>query len=320
MSFRDIRGQDSATLFLRRSIESGRISHAYLFAGPSGVGRRLAALDFAKAVNCLDPKAGASCDICGQCRKIDASNHPDVIIFSPAKADASFGIERIRLLEREVGLKPYEGRRKVYILDSADAMTQEAQNALLKTLEEPPSESVLILITESPASLFPTIQSRAQSVRFFPLPPEVVGSILTDLHKVDKDRAGILSRVSSGSVGKALEYNTADFFNIRRRVIGSLSNGAFADQDLDGFSKPELRLILDMVLTWYRDILVTKAFADGSPELVNIDNLQPIREAARRTSFGELNNAIEQVILTGSLLDRNANPKLAMSVLGMRIS
>ncbi|MDD5436620.1 MAG: DNA polymerase III subunit delta' [Candidatus Omnitrophica bacterium] len=319
MSFKDIRGQDSAAEFLKRSVKNNKVSHAYIFAGPSGVGKKFAAINFAKAVNCLDPKDGDPCDSCVQCKKIDASNHPDVLIFSPAKEDASFGIDKIRLLTKQIGMKPYEGLKKVYILDSADSMTQEAQNSLLKTLEEPPPESVLILIAESFTAVFATIRSRAEKVRFFPVADKETLAILTDIHKIDKEKAVILARVSSGSIGKALKYNTDDFFKARKQMIDGLEKGTLADLDFDNLPRSELRFRLDVILTWYRDALVAKAGAQGSSELVNGDRLGPIREFAARSSFEALNNMIEQVILTGSFLDENANPKLAMSVLGMNL-
>ncbi len=336
MSFKDIKGQDNAIEFLKNSIDNDKVSHAYMFIGPAGVGKKATAINFAKALNCLSPKdegpcdpstnSGShpelveGCDVCAQCKKIDASNHPDVLIATPAKEDSSFGIDRIRAVTKDIGLRPYEGRKKVYILDSADSMTQEAQNALLKTLEEPPSESVLILIVENINAIFPTIQSRAKRVRFFPLLPEIIKKILIDSYKLDRDKAEVLSRISSGELGKALKYNDEDFFEKRKRIIDGLKDGALLDSDLDGLSKSELRLALDIMLTWYRDILVTKAGVDGRFALVNVDRLSLIRDEAKRSSFEALNNIINQVILTGSFLEQNVNPKLAMGVLGINLT
>jgi hypothetical protein len=179
---------------------------------------------------------------------------------------------------------------------------------------------VIILIAEKAGALFSTIQSRAKRVNFFPLAPEEIGRILTDRYKLDGKRADLLSRISSGSVDKALRYNEENFFAKRGRIIDGLSSGTLPDADLDGLSKPDLRLVLDVILTWYRDVLVTKAFGLARPRLVNIDKAEAIRDGAKRLSFDGLENMINQVILTGSFLEENINPKLAMGMLGINLA
>ena len=320
MSFKDIKGQDNAVKFLKGSIGSGKISHAYIFIGPSGVGKKLAAVNFAKAVNCLDPKDSDACGVCAQCRKIDASNHPDVSIISPQDEDSSFGIDKVRAVIKDIGLKPFEGRKKVYILDGADSMTQEAQNALLKTMEEPPLSAILILIAQNINAVFSTIQSRAKKVKFFPLTEKEIRAILKDNYKLDNGKAEVLSRISSGELGKALKYNAAGFFERRRRIIDGLTDGTFLDSDFDGLSRSELKLGLDVLLTWYRDILITKAGVAADSAVVNIDRLDLIRHEAKRADLDKLNETINQIILTYSFLDDNINPKLAMAVLGINLA
>jgi len=319
VSFREIEGQDAAIEFLKRSIAGDTVSHAYIFMGPPGVGKKLTAINFAKALNCLDPKDGGPCDLCSRCKKINGANHPDVFLIAPEKEDSSFGIDKIRGIIKDIGLKPYEGRRKVYILEGAGAMTPEAQNSILKTLEEPPSDAVIILIAENLNHILTTIQSRARKVAFFPLGASVVEKILVDSHGVDRERAGILSRISSGLLGKALKYKDEGFFEKRLRIIDGLRNESFFDSDFDGVSKSDLKLCLDVMLTWYRDILVVKAQNESSngPALVNVDRQDAILAESRRLGFDRLNKIIEQIVLTGSFLEQNANPKLAMSVLGI---
>ena len=320
MSFRDIKGQDSAVEFLKSSIKNDKVSHAYMFIGPAGVGKKSTAINFAKALNCLAAKDEEPCDVCVQCKKIDSANHPDVLTFSPPKEDSSFNIESVRAITRDIGMRPYEGRKKVYLLEGADSMRHEAQNALLKTLEEPPSDSVLILIVENVNAILSTIQSRSKRVRFFPLVSEVIEKILIDNYELDKDRARLLSRLSSGELDKALRYNDESFMKKRRHIIDGLKEGVLSDSDLDGLSRSELRLALDIMLTWYRDILVAKAGADTSSALINVDQVSLIRDEAKRSSFEGLNNIINQVILTKVFLDQNANPKLAMGVLGLSVA
>lgn len=318
MSFRDIKGQDSAIRFLKNTIENNRTAHAYIFLGSSGVGRKKTALNFAKALNCLSESPDKPCGQCASCKKIERFNHPDIFLLSPEKKGSSIKIERMRELIKNIGLKPYEAKMKVYIIDDAHQMTQEAENALLKTLEEPPSESILILITEDLSLLFQTIVSRSQVVRFFPLGLDEVKEILIKEYKIDAAQAHILSHLSSGSIGEALKYKDEKFFDRRESLIRGLLKNAFLDLDFDDVPKEDLRLSLDIMLTWYRDILVRKLGLDDS-RVVNIDKLDNISKEAKRLDADYLDGIIREIILTNSFLDQNANPKLAMSVLGLKI-
>lgn len=319
MSFRDIKGQDSAVLFLKRSGDGDKAAHAYIFAGPAGVGKKLAALNFAKALNCLADSGEKPCDACISCRKIDASNHPDVFLLKPEKEGSHLGIDKVREVIKNIGLKPYEGKEKAYIIDDAASLTQEAQNALLKTLEEPPSDSVIIFIAESSGDLFPTIESRSQVVKFFPLKAGDIREILKTVHKLSLDRAEVLSRIANGSPALALKLNEEKFFEKRAGVLKGLVDGSFFDSDFDGLTKSDTLVFLDTMLTWYRDILVAKAADKPESLVVNVDKLDIIEEEAKRFDFGFLDNIIKQIILTGSFLEQNVNPKLALSVLGANI-
>lgn len=179
MSFGRIHGQARALDVLRRALAAGRLPHALLFSGPDGVGKRLAALELAKALNCAGPAPERdACDACAACRLADRGAHPDLLAVAPE--GRSLKIAQVREVERHVALTPYAGRRVVAILDAAEAMTLEAANAFLKTLEEPPSAAVLILVSAAPTSLLPTIRSRCQEVRFGPLPDEVLADVLVE--------------------------------------------------------------------------------------------------------------------------------------------
>ncbi len=319
MSFKDIRGQDKAVLFLKNSIANNRVAHAYIFLGPSGVGKKYSALNFAKALNCQAEEAERPCDQCVFCRKIDSGIHPDVFLVAPEKEGASTGIDRVREVIRSIGLKPYEARYKVYIIDDAGSMTADAENALLKTLEEPPPESVLILIAESAQDLFSTIISRSQVVRFSALTIDEVKGILTEVYKVDEPRAHILARLFSGSLGEALKHKDANFFEKRSRIIDGLLNKTLFDSDFEGISRQELKLYLDIMLTWYRDMLIAKTGFAQRSALVNVDKEDLISSQAKSRDFGYIDSVIRQIILTTSFLDQNANQKLAMNVLGVKI-
>lgn len=316
MSFKDIKGQDSAIRFLNGALENNRVSHAYIFLGPSGVGKKLTALNFAKALNCKSETR--PCDNCISCKKINNLNHPDIFLLKQDEKSSSIKIDKVRELIWSIGLKPYEGKKKVYIIDGADFMTQESSNALLKTLEEPPSESVLILIAEDLGTLFRTIVSRSQIVRFFPLRTEAIEEILVKVYKIDSVKAHILSHLACGSLGNALEFKDEGLFDKRSALLAGLSNNTFFDSDFDGVSKDDLKLYLGLMLAWYRDILITK-IGLGDSALINIDRIDAIVSQAKRLDYDHIDSAIREVISTTAFLDQNANAKLAMGALGMKI-
>ncbi|MCM8760692.1 MAG: DNA polymerase III subunit delta' [Candidatus Omnitrophica bacterium] len=318
MSFKDIKGQSRAVSFLENSIANRRISHAYIFYGPKSVGRKLAAVNFAKALNCLSLSA-VPCDSCASCKKIDASSHPDVSVLK-VKADSySIKIDDIRTLIRDIALKPYEARKKVYLIDGANSLTEEAANAILKTLEEPPTDSVLILITERLWGLLPTIVSRSQVVKFFALAVETVKDVLVNHYGIDNTRAHVLACLSSGGIEEALMYQDDKFFEKRRLFIDAIVNKAFFNWDFDRTSREDFKWYLNIMLTWYFDILRYKVGIFSESETVNIDRKDTIKAESKKISFEKLDGAIKQIISTATFLEQNANPKLAMAVLGAMI-
>ncbi len=221
--FKDILGQDLAVKILKSSLASGRISHAYLFYGQEGVGKRMTAIAFAQSLNCQTTVVGGqwlvnsephptffkdACGECISCRKIGEGNHPDVeYVTSPGR---QIKIDQIRELKKRAYLKPMEATRKVYIIDDAGQMTREASNSLLKTLEEPPGFVVLILITSNINQLLPTIRSRCQLLYFHSLPREIVRRILCQNCRISPDRAAEGAIFSLGSVSQAMAYLEED--------------------------------------------------------------------------------------------------------------
>jgi len=319
VSFRDIKGQDRAISFLKGSMEAGRISHAYIFYGPGGIGKRLTAVNFAKAVNCRGEGGEKPCDACPSCRKIDSSNHPDFFLLKPAKEGSAISIDDVRALIKDIGLKPYEGRKKFYVIDGASSMREEAQNAFLKTLEEPPSDSVIILIAENLGRLFSTIVSRSQTVKFFPLSTGDVKDALMNGYGMDATKAHVLAHISSGRLGEALKYRDESFFAKREKAMASLEKGTFFESDFDKLTKPDLKIYLNILLTWYRDILVSKAGGANGPGIVNIDRKETIAGEAEKMGYDRLERMIRQVISTIYCAEQNVNPKLAMAALGTTI-
>lgn len=205
-----------------RSAQAGRIVHALLFVGPHGTGKRTAARLLAQTLLCRGENR--PCGVCPACRQVMNGTHPDVRHVAPEKR--SIGVEEIRALIDYLAIRPYEGGRHVVILEQADKMTPSAQNALLKTLESPPGDAVLILLTDAPSALLPTILSRCQSLRFNGLTRAQCEQALRR-RGIPAERAAALAEVSQGSVGRALEIDVDEgYFALRQRVLDSL--GALA--------------------------------------------------------------------------------------------
>jgi DNA polymerase III subunit delta' len=220
MAFSEIIGHDYPKSLLSRLIQTGLPSHAYLFEGPDGVGKRLLALEFAKGLNC-ERSGRDACNECPACRRVNSGNHPDVV---QVTASGTFiKIDQIREILAAIYLKPFMGRKKVYVIDEADRMNQEAANCFLKTLEEPPADSLLILITSRPFAFLPTIVSRCQRLRFQPLTPAQIEQYLVSKRGLSEEDAKMLAVLSLGSLGKALEASAGDFRDELAEFISILS-------------------------------------------------------------------------------------------------
>ena len=229
MPFRDLIDQQHARLLLQSALRSGRIAHAYLFVGPSGVGRLTAARAFAQALQCSRGGEDA-CGICGPCRKVAAGAHPDLRIITPGRIDAggehrAVIIDQVRDLKHDAQYQPYEGKWKIFILEDAEQMRAEAANSLLKVLEEPPPGIVIILIAESTEALLPTLVSRCQLVRFSLVAAADIAQALRARFGVPEARARFLAAISGGRVGAALAAAGAggedDIFARRQEVLST---------------------------------------------------------------------------------------------------
>jgi DNA polymerase-3 subunit delta' len=234
MPFRDVIGHRKLVALLSRSIERDSIPPSLIFAGPAGVGKRLVALASAQALNCLNPNSQKSdtvpydaCGACAACTRIARGLHPDVVVIEPGDS-GSIKIDPIRDIIDRSGYRPFEGRRRVVIIDEADALVPQAQNALLKTLEEPPSSSVFILISARADSLLPTVQSRCPRLRFHPLSAEDVAAALMRTGKKDTD-AHAIAALADGSIGAALDVSADVLVEAREVALRVLTQFAQTD-------------------------------------------------------------------------------------------
>ncbi len=321
MTFAAITGHAQQKDLLLRAISNDRIAHAYLFEGPDGVGKRLTALSFARALLCLK---GNGCGSCSACRKVDHNNHPDVHII-----DADGGaikIEQIRTLQQQLSLRPLEGRYRFCLIDDAEQLTTGAGNALLKTLEEPQPETVIILISSQGEKLLTTIRSRCQKLTFSRLPQDQVAEILQQKLELSDTQAQVLAALSGGSFKKGLGQDRELYLEKRRELIHSLSalsSGSniqalnFAEELSS--NKELLPEILDIFQAFYRDLLLLK---QGRPELelVNIDLLETLDRQAQQLTTVKLLKKLEALSAARYHLQRNVNRQLALEVMLLRMT
>ena len=261
--FTGLLGQDKAKMFLGRALAAGRIPHAYLFRGPDGVGKRLFAGRMAANLNCGRALGGAACGMCPSCRKFHSGNHPDFIVIGPDQG--SIKIDRIRELIKTLSYPPYESAMRVVLLEDIHTLRREAANSLLKTLEEPPENNLLILTVESSKTILPTLSSRCQTVPFFPLHLDDTVSILMK-EGIDEKTACLLARLSEGSPGRALLFQKTEMADIGEKTVAAIRETAAAGDgwvggllqmaELMAGLKENLIPFLGLLRIWIRDGLM----------------------------------------------------------------
>ncbi|GFO68164.1 DNA polymerase III subunit delta' [Geomonas limicola] len=316
MPFAEIIGQDRAIGVLRRSIAMQRVAHAYLFSGIEGCGKRKTALAFVQAVFCGRDEA---CGSCSSCRKIASGQHPDLHILEP---DGAFiKIDQVRELQKELSYRPFEAPKKACIIDGADKLNASSGNALLKTLEEPPGNALMILIAPERSAVLQTIQSRCQSLAFQPLSAGLIEERL-----VRDGFAGEAARVAAtlcgGSLSRGLEI-AADGVLAGRAAfltrITSLSlkdvGALFAAAEEFAADKEGLPELLELLLSFLRDILIYRSTPES---LVNSDLTPLVAQEAARRSDSQVMELIEQLMAMRRMFVRNVNARLALEVFFMR--
>jgi DNA polymerase-3 subunit delta' len=358
MPFDTVLGQESAKRLFRRMLRSNRVPHAILLTGPAGVGEAALALAFARAANCL---AGGEepCDACPSCHRIQALTHPDVHLLFPARKSRREGedvdpeeerkylsalaadpyripmggpaetilIDRIRRLETDLSRGRFEGRRRVAILLEAERMRQETANALLKTLEEPLPDTVLILVSSRPDLLLATIHSRCQRIRLRPLTREEVRRGLEGRTAIAEPRARLLAGLSQGSLRRALDLVDRDVEELRDQAYRFLREGAFGSDTalvpmIEKWSagsgdRVALEALFEMISLWLRDALLSGA---GCPDrIVQEDRREEVAFLAGALGLEAIREALEEIDRCRDMSRRNVNVSLILIAFWRRI-
>lgn len=311
-------GHTWAVANLDRTVADQRPAHAYLISGPAQIGKTTLARALALALNCSSPTE-RPCGTCRACRLMTAGKHPDVQLIAPE--GRSLKIDQVRALQHDLALSPFEGRYRVAIFEQFEAATIEAQNALLKTLEEPPAYAVLIVLAADPELLLPTIISRCQQLPLRPLTLAQVREALTTRWNVDGPLADLLAHLSGGRLGWAvtaaqdpsiLEARTVALDDLAR-LLSADRVARFAYAEALTKKDDRARATLDLWRTWWRDVLL--AASGSAAELVNIDRADHIRALARHVSATQATAAAEACGRALWQLDRSATARLVMEVL-----
>jgi len=318
-----ITGHATQLATLTQALEQDRLHHAYVFIGPEGIGKRTLAFCLTKAIHCAE-SAHDFCGACASCVKIENRNHPDVRLIERLAGKKDISIEQVRALEKELNYRAFSGQKKIAIIDPAASMNFSAQNALLKTLEEPPAGSMLILIATSAGGLLPTLLSRCLRLTFTPLTEADVTRHLVERKRMSAERAKLLASISLGSLGRALSPEMDEVGQKRAAWVDALAaarvSGGWASfaEEL-AKDRAETLQFLDWLAEWYRDVLVYQA-TQGSGEVSNRDLLEKLQGQAADLSVGKALRLRSRALAASARIRRNVNRRLALENLLAKIA
>lgn len=323
--FQDIIGQEQIKEHLQNALSTGKISHAYIINGEKSSGKEFIAKIFAMALQC-EQEGVEPCNECRSCKQALSKNQPDIIYVSHEKPN-TISVDDIRAqVNNDVAIKPYSSKYKVYIINEAEKMTTQAQNAILKTLEEPPAYAVILLLVSNMNSLLPTILSRCVTLNMKPVRDELVRKFLMEELQVPDYKANVCVGFARGNVGKAkLLASSEEFENIKAEALSLLKyikememqEIVAAIKKINEY-KLEIQDYFDIIAIWYRDVLLFKATMDAN-QLIFRDEIQTLRKIAARCSYEGIEKVIQALSTAKKRLEANVNFDLLMELLLLEI-
>ena len=310
MSFKQIIGQEIALKILQNSLKEKRRGLTYLFYGPRGTGKSFAARQFSKALNCDQAQNEDSCDICSSCLRIEKLEYPDLHWLDLEEGSSNIKIEQIRSLQNEISLKPFEARTKIFVINNCQNLTAEAANCLLKTTEEPPADSIIILITTDLRLVLSTISSRALKLRFSQLNRNQTAQILEKDTALNGEQISFFSRYLEGRIAMYPQLNKHEFIQQREDLFNGLFNHSPLRKLEDLFKDKNQRLDNLYILTsCFRDILFIKS-GSRTEYLINQDKVALINKEADKYTLARVLSILENLSKSFEYLKRNLNLKL----------
>ncbi|MDR1914029.1 MAG: DNA polymerase III subunit delta [Clostridiales bacterium] len=334
-NFSDIIGHEAIIANLRKAVLNNRLSHAYILDGAAGMGKNMIAGALAKTVQCENKvnlkypddrpdnrpdNCPDACGTCVSCRAFESGNHPDIIYVTTTKK--SIGVDEIREQVTHAMLtRPYKYKYKIFIIDNADTMTTQAQNALLKTIEEPAEYGLFLLLSENLSVFLPTVLSRCVSFRLRPLPSELVKSYLVE-NGTDRELAGFYTAFSQGNIGRAAKLASSESFYAMRDTVVSLAQAIRRLDMPETFSrfsvlepyKDNIQELLDLFLLWYRDVILYKE-TSAARLIIQTDKADEIYAEAQATPMGSLYNKFDAIWQAKRNLKSNANFQLTLEMM-----
>lgn len=322
---RAVYGNQQARARLERAVVSDAVSHAWLFTGPSGIGKTTLALEFARLLQCTGrvPASGEPCGECISCRKIAHNTHPDVTLIEPPANKRNLPVELVRDMIRMASLAPSEGRWRIFVIPDIERMLLPAMNSLLKTLEEPAPQVVLLLTSSEPEALLPTVLSRCQIVPMLPLAPDEIVQALSERWQVSASDAKALAALANGRLGWAVRATEKpELRDQRLHELEEIAGLASASRDerlrragAFGADVESARRVLELWTLWWRDVMLA---AGGANHLVTSGALRAQAEQLGRRLGMERAQTFLRALLDAQLaLEANANPRLTMEVLAL---
>lgn len=323
--FADIIGHNQIIEHLQNVISSQKVSHAYIFNGPDNSGKKMLAEAFATALQC-EHQGTEGCMECHSCKQALNRNHPDIIYLQHEKVNTISVDDIRRQLKDDVAIKPYAGPYKIYIVDEAEKMNPQAQNALLKTIEEPPSYVIILLLTTNADAFLPTISSRCITLNLRPVPDEIMKKYLMEHYQIPDYQADVCIAFAQGTVGKAIKLASSESFNeirhsalqlIRRLKEIDLYEMMEALKQINEY-KLEINDYFDIIMIWYRDVLLYKAAADIN-HLIFKDEIYDIKKNASKSSYEGIEHILKALERAKIRLDANVNFDLTIELLLLTI-